>query len=148
MRKLSTLAAVYLGIGLIAGVYYREFTRLHDYDGDTQLSTVHTHALVLGVIVPLVLIALSASISIDTHRRFTAFFITYTVALTWMIAHMIIKGSWQVLNPTGEYPAALAGISGIGHILMTVALILLLMIVKQRVRLFERTQRSSSAPAT
>ncbi|WP_255550197.1 DUF2871 domain-containing protein [Corynebacterium sp. TAE3-ERU2] len=141
MRKLSTLAAVYLGIGLIAGVYYREFTRFHDYSGDTQLSTVHTHALVLGVILPLVLIALSAALDIDTHKRFPAFFLSYTVALTWMITHMLVKGSWQVLHPGEEYSAALAGISGIGHILMSVALVLLLIIVRQRVRVFQRTRR-------
>lgn len=100
---------------------------------------MHTHSLVLGVIIPLVLIALCATLNIDTHKRFVAFFWTYTVALTWMITHMIFKGSWEVLNPGADYPAALAGLSGIGHILMTVALVLLMMILNQRTRTFNRT---------
>ena len=36
-------------LGTFSGFYYRELTKAHHFTGDTQLSIVHTHTLILGM---------------------------------------------------------------------------------------------------
>lgn len=49
MRRLLYSFLFYMVIGLLSGFYYRELTKAHDFVGDTQLSLVHTHTLILGM---------------------------------------------------------------------------------------------------
>ena len=44
-------------VGLASGLAYRELTRSTGFSGFTQLAVVHTHTLVLGTVVGLLLLA-------------------------------------------------------------------------------------------
>ncbi len=134
MYKLYSAAVCYTILGLVAGVFYREYTRAQDFVGVTRLSTLHTHLLVLGTVVFLVALVLAATFKIHEHKRFMTFFIVYNLGLLWTVALMTIKGINQVQNPDFVMPAALAGISGIGHILLTVGFFLLFMILNKQVK--------------
>ncbi|MEJ6013652.1 DUF2871 domain-containing protein [Corynebacterium sp. H127] len=137
MQKLYTAAAAFAVLGLVAGVFYREFTRANDFMGETQLSTLHTHLLVLGMFSFLIQMALNAVFKLDEHKLFNAFFWTYTVGLVWMTTMMVVKGVFQVLKEGQEYPAALAGVSGLGHIIMAAAIFMLFRILHKQVRKFQ-----------
>ncbi|MFR9117452.1 MAG: DUF2871 family protein [Merdibacter sp.] len=50
MKKLMNLSLVYLIAALAFGVFYREFTKLNNFAGETMLRAVHTHLFMLGVV--------------------------------------------------------------------------------------------------
>lgn len=134
MQKLFASAASYTVLGLLAGVFYREFTRAQDFVGMTRLSTLHTHLLVLGTIMFLVLLALSAVFKLHEHKQFNAFFIVYNVGVLWITAFMAVKGINQVLDPSFAMSPALAGASGLGHIILTVGFFQLFMILGKQLK--------------
>lgn len=84
-------ALMYTVLGLAAGLFYREYTKAHEFTGATELGTVHTHLLGLGLTVTLVVLALDAVFG---------------------------------LTPA-ETSAAIPGIAGLGHMLVTAGLALL-----------------------
>ena len=51
-------ASVYLALGLLSGLFTREFTRGGEFESfsSTQLGTTHTHMLVLGFIMMLIVL--------------------------------------------------------------------------------------------
>ncbi|WP_410786980.1 DUF2871 domain-containing protein [Kribbella sp. C-35] len=121
MRKIYVTADIYMILGLLSGLYYREFTKLNDFTGDTQLSVVHTHILALGMLFFLIVLALEKLFTLTAGKLFTAFFWVYNAGLALTVGLMIVRGSMTVL---GHQPgAALDGISGLGHITITLGLI-------------------------
>ena len=49
MRRILYAFLTYMIVGLLSGFYYRELTKAYNFTGDTQLSVVHTHTLILGM---------------------------------------------------------------------------------------------------
>ena len=122
MKKLYYATLLYTILGLAGGLFYRTLTHANDFTGDTQLAVVHTHFLVLGMVVFLIVILFEKAFALSQHGLFNWFFWTYNVGLIWTAGFMTFNGTNTVLgNPTSD---ALAGISGMGHILLTIALIL------------------------
>jgi len=134
MKKLFYAASVYLVLGLASGLFYREFTKANDYtaaDGFTQLSVVHTHLLTLGVIVLLIVLVLEKVFGLSRSAVFGWFFWLYNAGLVVSSATMVVNGVLHVLGESSS--AALAGISGSGHIILTAGLILLFVALGKRV---------------
>lgn len=48
MKRLMNASIVYGVLGLIDGVFYREFTKLNGFTSFTTLSVVHTHYVMLN----------------------------------------------------------------------------------------------------
>lgn len=140
MKQLYTAAASYAVLGLVSGVFYREFGRLNDYFGPTRLSTLHTHLLVLGMFFFLIALALNAAFHLDADKRFNAFFWTYNIGVLWTTTMMIFRGVNEVIEPGYVLPAALAGISGLGHIILTVGIVLFFMVLGKQ---SSKVQRAS-----
>lgn len=131
MRKLYVAACCYAGLGLAAGLFYRELTR--DHPGvDTQLSVLHTHLLALGLLMMLVLMALEATLHFSGSKVFGWFFILYNAGLLVTVSMMVWHGLLQLAGAP-ESPA-IAGIAGLGHILLTAGIVLLLVALGQPVR--------------
>ncbi|MET7460807.1 DUF2871 domain-containing protein [Nonomuraea sp. NPDC005501] len=123
MRKILNTAHLYMIIGLVSGFYYRELTKLNDFTGDTQLSVVHTHAFALGMLVFLIVLVLEKQFALTSSRLFGWFFWIYNAGLALSMAMMTLHGTLTVLGrPSGD---AIALIAGLGHILLTVGLVLL-----------------------
>lgn len=137
MQKLYGAATVFATLGLVAGVFYREFTKAYGFTGQTQLSTLHTHLLVLGMMFFLLLTALNAVFKLEEHKLFVGFFYTYVVGLSWMATMMLVKGIWQVTNEGQDYPAALSGVAGLSHITMAVAIFMLFRMLHKQIRRYE-----------
>lgn len=133
MKRLFWAAAVYTVLGLASGLFYREYTKAHDFDdGFTQLAVMHTHLLTLGSLGFLLLLALEHTLKLTRQRRlFAAFFWIYNLGLLLTVAMMAVIGSRTVLGLTSG--PALAGPAGMGHIMITIGFILLLVLTGRRV---------------
>lgn len=122
VKTLVNAAFGYAILGLLSGLYYRELTKAHDFDGRTQLATVHTHLLVLGVIFLLVVVALEKLFTLSASPLYRWFTTTFHAGLILTVSMLTVHGTMQVLGK-GDSPA-ISGIAGIGHILLTVAFVL------------------------
>lgn len=135
-------AAGWTAVGLTGGLFYREFTKLNDVAGGTQLALVHTHTLVLGTVVSLVLLALVGIWStLATTRPFRAGFWVWQAGLVLTTGGMLVKGVLQVLGSDAADSAALAGVSGLGHMVLTGAFVLLFVGMGRVVRQVEAERR-------
>ncbi|WP_282846784.1 DUF2871 domain-containing protein [Microbacterium oxydans] len=132
MRRLFSAAFAYMLVGVASGLFYREFTKINDFpEGEsTQLGLVHTHLLVLGFVVLLIVLLLEKAFTLSESRLFGWFFWLYNAGLVLTAAMMIWHGSLTVLGQ--ESSGMIAGIAGLGHILLSVGMILLFLALRKR----------------
>lgn len=130
MKKLYNTSVFYLVLGLLSGVFFREFTKIKNINGDTVLSTLHTHLLVLGFLMFLILIFAERQYKLTDDKKFNGFYIFYNIGLLIKVITMLLKGLLDVKNIESK---AVSGIAGLGHIFLTIGLILLVKVVKDRV---------------
>lgn len=133
MRLMFWTAAFWAALGLAAGLFYREYTVMHDFTGQyTELSVVHTHTLVLGMLAFLLLMGLERLFTLTASRKlFIAFYWFYNIGLLVTVAMMVVIGSRTILGKSSN--PALDGIAGLGHMLLTAALALLFACLGTRV---------------
>lgn len=131
-RSIYRSAVAYLGLGLVAGLYYRELTRSQGFEGATQLGLVHTHLLTLGFLVSLVLLAVTRVFDLD-RRLLRRGLLAYHAGMLLTAGMMLVKGTFEVLGSWTDRPMY-AGIAGLGHILLTVALTVVLVALGRAVR--------------
>ncbi|NUT20977.1 MAG: DUF2871 domain-containing protein [Hamadaea sp.] len=132
MRKLYVAAYVYMILGLIMGLAYREITKIKDFHGDTQLGLVHTHLLALGMLFFLIVLALEKLFGLTENRRlFATFFWVYNAGMAVTIGAMTVHGTLTVYGK--ESNEAIAGIAGLGHIALTVGLVLMFINLGKRI---------------
>ncbi len=98
MRRLLYSFLFYMVIGLLSGFYYRELTKAHDFVGDTQLSLVHTHTLILGMFMFLLLLPLEKVFKLSSYYLFNWFFFVYHLGVLITISMMTVKGTFQVIG--------------------------------------------------
>lgn len=146
MRPLYVATVVWTGLGLASGLFYREFTKINKFTGDTQLAVAHTHLLVLGTLVFLILLPLTRVFRLAADRRFRWFLRLWNTGLALTGAGLIGKGVLQVLGHPLATSPAIAGGSGLGHILLTVAFVLLFLVLRRAVLAAER-EDGPHAPA-
>ncbi|MFF8864435.1 DUF2871 domain-containing protein [Streptomyces sp. NPDC015139] len=144
MRKILNTAHIYMIVGLISGLYYREITKAEDFTGDTQLAVVHTHVLALGMLFFLIVLALEKLFALTALPLFRWFFWTYNAGLVLTVGTMTLHGTLTVLGRSSG--AATAGVAGLGHILLTVGLVLLFITLGKRIPA-TRTDVTTAAPA-
>ena len=120
LQKLTRTSMMYMILGLIFGLYYREFTRFHDFTGKTQISVLHTHALILGMFFFLIVLILEKLFNLSSHKYYKRFNIFYQSGLGITLLIMLIHGSMIVMGY--ESSAMMSGIAGIGHLLLTIGL--------------------------
>lgn len=137
MKKMINTAFIYMIVGLVGGVFYREFTKFNGFVGKTSLGVVHTHFIVMGMVMFLLLACLvKAMPGLIENKRFKQFYTVYNIALPFMGAMFIVRGVVQVLAiELAKGPnAVISGIAGISHILMAVALFMLFSALKKEAK--------------
>ncbi|WP_433621950.1 DUF2871 domain-containing protein [Nocardia sp. CA-120079] len=123
MKTLFNTAHIYMIIGLISGFYYREITKVEHFTGQSQLGVVHTHVLALGMLFFLIVLALEKQFTLSARKSLYGwFFWLYNIGLVITIAVMTLHGTLTVLGKSSGEAIALG--AGVGHILLTVGLIL------------------------
>jgi len=141
VKKLLNASFVYLVVGVLSGLFYREFTKLNDFpEGEfTQLGLAHTHLLTLGFIVLLIALVLEKSFEISRSRRlFAWFFWLYNAGVVLTSAMLIWHGSLTVLG--ADSTKMIAGIAGLGHMLITAGMIVFFVALRRSV-----VERAASA---
>lgn len=128
MKKLFNFSLFYLIIGLLLGVFFREFTKLNNFTDITILSTSHTHALVLGFIFFLIIMVLEKNFNICKNKHFTSWLITYNIGLASLLVTIVTRGVLEVLNKDF---AGLSHIAGTGHAILGISLIWFMFILKK-----------------
>lgn len=127
MKKLINMAFGYGLVGLAGGVFYREFTKYNDFTGTTALGKLHVHLLVLGTLLCMLLALFSLQTDLTQQKTFARFQMIYQVALPFMAVMLLVRGVTEVLGTelSRGLNAAISGMAGIAHILMTIAFVYL-----------------------
>lgn len=133
MKKLSMLSTIYLVLGLLMGVFYREFTKINGFEGDTVLATVHTHTLVLGFIFFLVVLLIDKNFNITKFKNFNLWLTSYNVVLVLMLGTVTARGVLEVL---GKDFAGLPHIAGTTHALLGITLVWFSIMVNKSINEF------------
>ncbi len=131
MKRMYYSALTYLILGLAAGVFYRELTVHYDFEGYTQLSLLHTHALTLGMVFFLITLVLERLFSLTEGKSFSHWFIVYNIGLVGLLVTMAIRGMGQVF--TWEL-SGFNHVAGLFHTLVGITLIWFFIILGGKVK--------------
>jgi hypothetical protein len=135
MKHYLNSALLYTVIGLSSGVFYREFTKIMDFTERTRLSLLHGHYISLGLFFFLFLLVLEKQFSWSQLPKTKGVVTLYHVGLNISGIGFLIRGLTEVLGTemSSALDASISGISGIGHIALAVALVMILLRIKKAV---------------
>ena len=102
MKKLYYAALMYAVLGLGAGLFFREYTKSHDFSGYTELAVMHTHLLALGMLVMLIVLALEKAFMLSKTKWFDLFYWHYNGGLMLTVGMMLIIGIRDVRAKRGR----------------------------------------------
>lgn len=128
MKKLYQTSFFYLILGLIGGVFYREFTKFNNFNGITTLRVLHPHFLILGFLFFLILTLASFNLNLSQIKSFNKWYITYNIALLFTGITFLWRGILQV---QGLDFKGLNHIAGLGHTVLGVSLIWFMIVLKK-----------------
>ncbi|PRR77333.1 hypothetical protein CLLI_25060 [Clostridium liquoris] len=128
MKKLYQTSFFYLILGLIGGVFYREFTKLNNFNGITALKALHPHFLVLGFLFFLILTLASFKLNLSQIKGFNKWYVTYNIGLLFTGITFLWRGILQVQSLDFK---GLNHIAGLGHTILGVSLIWFMIILKK-----------------
>lgn len=131
MRKLFGTVSFYGILGLLLGVFYREYTKLSGFEGVTALGRLHTHALALGLLFFLILVVLEKNFSISDKKYFKMFYPVYNIGLLGLLATLTLRG---ILDINGSIMNGLNHIAGTFHFILGVGFLLFLMNLNQALK--------------
>lgn len=131
MQKYFKISTFYLVLGLLIGVFYREFTKMNNFTGRTTLSLAHTHVFVLGFIFFILVLLLEKNFNISKIKNFKIWIISYNIGLIYLIFTLVFRGILQVNN--SDF-AGLSHIAGLGHAILGVSLIWFVTIVNKAIK--------------
>lgn len=131
MKKYFNFATFYLVLGLVMGVFYREFTKFNGFEGKTVLSVVHTHSITLGFIFFILVLLLEKNFGLSKIKHFSKWLILYNVSLIYVLGTFTARGIMQVL---GTDFAGLSHIAGLGHAMIGIAMIWFVVIVNKSIK--------------
>lgn len=134
MKKYLNLATFYLVLGLLSGIFYREFTKSNSFEGQTVLSAVHAHTLILGFVFFLIVLLLEKNFILSKVKHFNKWLVTYNIGLVYVLGTFVARGILQV---KGEDMAGLSHIAGLGHAILGVALVWFVVIVRKAITKLE-----------
>ncbi|UTY39917.1 DUF2871 domain-containing protein [Allocoprobacillus halotolerans] len=136
MKKMINTSFMYLILALVAGVFYREFTKFNAFSGQTALGIVHTHFFILGVIFFLILTLFIKNFpQILDYKGLNKFYILYNISVILFTIMLLVRGTMEVLGTplSSAVDASISGIAGISHILLTVSLVYFFVIIKKSI---------------
>lgn len=132
-KRYANLALIYAAAAMIFGVFYREFTRFCNFTGKTNLSVIHTHYFLLGMVFFLILMLAEKAFSFSEGNT-GKIVIAYQAGLNITALGFLLRGLTQVWNTelSAGMDASISGIAGIGHIFVGISMILLLLKIREK----------------
>ena len=136
MKKYINLALIYAIACLVAGVFYREFTKWNGFTGETTLGKIHAHLFMLGMFLFLLVALFAKDHDLEGQKAFRLFMKLHNLGLPLVAITMAVRGVTQVLGTTLSkgLNASIAGMAGIGHILVSIGIVSLLLALKKVVK--------------
>ncbi|MBF7015902.1 DUF2871 domain-containing protein [Staphylococcus durrellii] len=132
MKRLMYSSALYTLLGMLSGLFYREMSKGENFNGYSQLNVTHTHFLVLGTIMFLIFMIIEHQLKLTKNMKlFNYFFYIFHLGLLVTVAMQFINGI-ATMKDFSVSPA-IAGIAGLGHILITIAFILFFVLLNKRI---------------
>ena len=110
-------------MGLIGGVFYREFTKFYGFTDGTHRGKIHVHTLASGFVVSLLLYLLAKDMNdVKSLKKPYAIYLT---GFTFTVVNMVVIGIYEVVSEGDDaiVHAAIDGTSGIGHIILGVGIV-------------------------
>ena len=95
-KRFANLALIYAAAAMIFGVFYRKFTKFNSFDGDTNLSVMHTHYFLLGMVFFLILMLIEKNFGFSRQNKTGLFVITYQAGLNITGLAFFVRGINQV----------------------------------------------------
>ena len=121
-KDIVEFAVAYLFLGILAGAVYRELGKI--YPVQIKMALVHTHLIVLGFIVPIVFYLTIKNLNLS-DKKIEKLFRIYNFGIYFSFTTMFLHGLIDSYNISKLVRIAMISISGIGHILITLAVILI-----------------------
>lgn len=121
-------ALSFLFMGLIGGVFYRELTKFYAFDLPSHLGKIHPHLLVLGFLLLTLLYLVTKNYKENEIQDLKKSLYIYVTGLVFTAINIVLYGIFDVVgenNPSVNL-AMLDGLSGLGHIVLAIGLVLLL----------------------
>ena len=135
MKKLVNTAFIYAIVAMLCGIIYREGSRFLELTEPNTWSFTHTHFFVLGMFFFLIVLILEKEFHITKDKKFNAFYIIYNIGLILTGIMLWIRGIADIVDEFYvSYDKMISGISGIGHILLGIGIILLFTILTKIVK--------------
>lgn len=106
MKKYRNISLVYAVLAMAGGVFYREFTKFHDFTGVTALGKVHTHLFLLGMLIFMVIALYAARTNLQKQKTFRIFLVTYNIGVPLSTVMLLVRGITQVPGRAAEPSAA------------------------------------------
>lgn len=135
MKKILNTAFIYAIIAMICGVIYREGTKFLGITDPITWSLTHTHFFVLGMFFFLILLLLENTFHLTKNKKFNLFYIIYNIGLILTGLMLWVRGIFDITKSTNMmYDKMISGISGIGHILLGIGIILFFIILQRQLK--------------
>lgn len=135
MKKLVKTAFIYAIIAMLCGVIYREGSRFLELTEPNTWSFTHTHFFVLGMFFFLIVLILEKEFSLTKDKKFKAFYIIYNIGLIITGMMLWMRGIADITESFyNSYDKMISGISGIGHILLGIGIILFFIILNNKIK--------------
>ena len=132
-KRLYNTAIFYLVLALLAGVFYREFTKINSFTAYSTLRVIHPHLIVLGVFVFLfILLLFKEQDAFFNTKLFKQFYLIYNIGLLSFSSMLLVRGivTVKTIVLSHSIDAMISGIAGLTHILITVGLVLFFKVIK------------------
>lgn len=120
---------VYGVLGLIGGVFYREFTKYNGFTDFTTLSVVHTHYLMSGMVFFLLLDLFEKNFHF-VDNKVLKYLLLYHIGLNLTVVMLVIRGVVQVLS----LDALIAVLFGIAHLILGISMVLVLISIRNCIK--------------
>lgn len=120
-KDIVEFAVAYLFLGILAGAVYRELGKI--YLVQIKMALVHTHLIILGFIVPTIFYLAVKNLNLS-DKKIENLFRIYNFGIYFSFTTMFLHGLIDSYNISNLVRIAMISISGIGHILITLAVIL------------------------
>ena len=132
-KHYANLSFIYAIIAMIAGVFYREYTKFNYFSGQTNLSVMHTHYFQLGMLFFLALMLAEKVLSFS-DKNTKKIVVIYQIGLNITGLGFLLRGLTQVWGTqlSTAMDASISGIAGIGHITIGVCILLFLVKIKRQ----------------
>ncbi len=135
MKKLTKTAFIYAIIAMISGVIYREGSKFLEVTEPTTWSFTHTHFFVLGMFFFLIVLVIEKNFHIMKDKKFHQFYCIYNTGLIITGIMLWVRGAVDITgNIPTMYDKMISGVSGIGHILLGIGIILFFIILNRQIK--------------